>query len=338
MKAWRMYAPHEVRLDEMEAQPVGEGCVKIKVLSSALSLTDTLIYNGDIEVPYPLILGRQGVGLVTEVGDAVTTLARGNRVVIDPYASCHACSACKAGKPYDCEKKLSFGYDEDGFMRDFAVVNADDVHALPDRVKDSDAVFLEHIAMAVNTVSKLDIEKGEHLVIVGASVIGIIMAQVAIYYQAVPILVDMRQDRLDTAAALGIYYTVNSVDTDPYKKIFSLTGGRMAEAVAYMSSAKMPLQRSIDYAGKGGRMAIVGWSNVGYELGANLSAVLNKQMTVTGISGSAKNLPTAINMLANKTVSVAPLISKEIPFDEVESCLAEQAQHPDKYVKVIVKI
>lgn len=337
MKAWRVYEPGVLRLDDMDSQPVGENCVKIKLLAASVSLSDVDVFDGKLKADYPIILGRHGVGMVTEVGEGVQTLSRGDKVAASPYACCHACASCLGGRTAECEKALTFGETEDGFMRDFAVVSADDVFAIPDRIEDKDALFLEHIAMAVNTVSKLDLEKGEHIVIVGASITGIILAQVAMYYQAVPVLVDVRADRLELAAKLGVYYTVNSVDTDPYKKIFSLTGGRMAETVAYMAGSNMPFGRSLEYAAKGGRAAIVGWHSFD-DLEAPLSTVMSRRLTVMGVTDTGKNISSAINMLANKTVNVSSLISKEIPFAEAGDYVKEISALPHKYMKVIVKM
>lgn len=338
MKAWRVYEPGKIALDDLDSQTVGEDCVKLKMLSSALSISDLLIYEGKLSTCLPITIGRQGVGLVTEVGSNVVNFERGNRVVIDPRACCHTCSNCKAGKTSECERLLIYGYNEEGFMRDFAIVNSLDIYQLPERVKDNEAIFIEQIALSINAITKLNLEKGEHIVIVGAGVIGMILAQVAIYYQAVPILVDSRADRLDLAGTLGIYYTINSVDTDPYKKIFSLTGGRMAEAVAYVTSSPMPLQRTLDYASNGGRVGIIGWSKVSSDLSASLVGVFEKQLSVFGINNGGKNIPSAINMLANKTVNVAPLISKEIPFLELDKTLKELSDTPNKYIKIAIKM
>lgn len=336
MKAWRVYGPKDLRLDEMDSQPVGSDCVKIKLMHGAITVNDVGVYAGDVKVDYPIILGRHGVGMVTEVGDKVKTLSRGDKVAVAPYACCHACANCLAGKTAECEKALAFGETEDGMLRDFAVVSADDVFNLPDRIDLKDAAFLEHIAMAVNTVSKLDLDKGEHIVIVGADITGIVLAQVAMYYQAVPILVDIRADQLDIASRLGIYYTVNSVDSDPYKKIFMMTGGRMAETVAYCTGT-VPFGRTLDYAAKGGRVAVVGW-HVPDDLKAPLSTVMTRRLTVMGVSDIGRNMSSAINMLANKTVDVAPLISREVAFADVGGIVAEMADAPGKYMKVIINM
>lgn len=339
MKAWRIYDKGVLKCDEMDSQPAGEGCVKLKMLKTAISITDTMLYDGRLNLKTsPMIIGRQGIGMVTEVGKDVTKFQRGNRVVVNPYKSCSVCNNCKTGKSSDCEKLVTYGVEDDGFMRDFAVLSADDVYSLPDRIRDSDAVFLEHIAMAINTVSKLNVEKGEHIVIVGANVVGLIMAQVAIYYQAVPILVDTRQDRLELAESMGVYYTINSVDIDPYKKIFTLTGGKMAEAVAFITTSKMSLVRSLDYAAKCGRVAIVGWVDSKGDLNACLSSVFTHQLTLMGINNGAKYLPSAINMLANKTVDVSRLISKEIDFADVHKYVEEQSAMPNRFMKVVVSL
>lgn len=338
MKAWRVYGAGDLRFESLDSQPVGDECVKIKLLYTAISLTDSLIYGGKIPVSYPLIPGRQGLGMVTETGANVTTTKRGDIVAVSPFLNCGMCQACSAGKPSDCEKLLYFGKDEDGFLRDFAVIPASAALVLPDRVNLKDAIFLEHIATAVNTMIKLNLEKGEHLVIVGASVMGIALAQVAMYYQCVPILVDYRQDRLDIAAQLGVYYTVNTVDSDARKKIFSVTGGRMVEAAAYMLAGEMRFQQCFDYVAKGGRIAMVGWDMTIADVPANLATVVDKGLSIVGVNGPGKSMSSAINMLANKTVSVEKLASREIKLDEVGTYLDEIKENPGKYIKVIVNL
>ncbi len=339
MKAWRIIEPGKLELADLPAKAASGKLVKIKLSYSALSTTDRLVFDGNMEkADFPVTLGRQGVGMVTAAGDEVTNVSRGDRVVADPYIVCGAC-ACRAGRFTECVALKAYGVQEDGFLSDFALVRSDDLFKLPDRVKDQEAVFAGHTALAMNAVSKLNLEKGEHVVIVGATAVGIILAQVAMYYQAVPILVDTRADRLAIAEGLGVYYCVNSVEEDISKKIFSLTGGRMAETLCYLSFGDTQgLNRSLEYVGNCGRVAIVGWAGIKPELPASFYKVFSRQLTVYGVSNGAKMIPAAINMLANKRVETAPLVSREIPFSSVAEALKEQADHPHKYLKVLVKI
>lgn len=316
MKAYRIHSLHSIGVDETDAQPVGENCVKLKNLICGISATDIAVYTGKISAQYPLIPVRQCVGFVSEVGSAVAGLARGNRVVTYPQASCHSCKACKDARFYDCERPNMFGLKEDGFLSDFSVVSADDVYAIPERLKDEEAIYTEHTAMAINVMTRLNVEKGEHIVIVGATSIGIILAQVAMYYQAVPIVVDMREDMLAKARSVGVYYTINTVNEDVGKKILALTGGHMGDACAYFVSSTMPLQNIIDYTAKRGRIALVGRLN-DEELKCNLNGFVEKNLDIVTVTDCGKNYPSAINMLANRTVKVDVLNPRIIAFKDV---------------------
>lgn len=337
MKAWRIYGAGDMRLDELPSQPVGKDCVKIKILKAAITHSDNLIYEGKRSTRFPLILGRHCIAMVSEVGENVKTMARGNKVVVSPFSVCNNCSECNRGMSENCENKLEHGLTEDGFLSDFAVVPACDIYRLPERIDDSEAMFLEHIATSVNIINKLALEKGEHIAIIGATVTGIILAQVAMYYQAVPVLIDLRRDRLDIAESLGVYYCVDTTESDAFKKVFSLTGGRMAEACAYMSAGIVPLTRALEFCCARGRMNI-GISNAEEEITGDMRIVVEKQLALYGESGMGKNMQSAINMLANKNVGVAPLISREISFSEIGSAFAEMAELPEKYTKVIVNM
>jgi threonine dehydrogenase-like Zn-dependent dehydrogenase len=313
--------------------------VKVKLSYSATSHADKLILSGKTEPKIkPVTLGREGVGMVTETGAEVTNVARGDRVVIDPYIFCDSCASCREGKSTSCLDLRAYGMHEDGFLSDFAIVNCGDVFKLPDRVRDDEAVFSSHVALALNIMSKLKPEKGEHIVIMGAGVVGIILAQVAIYYQAVPIVVDTRGDRLKIAEDLGVYYCINSVDEDVYKKIFSLTGGSMSETMCHFSYDDINLAQSLEFLAPGGRLAIAGLSDTKSEISGSFFQIFNHQLSVFGVSNGAKLIPAAINMLANKAVTPRPLISKEISFEEVGDTLADEIAHPQKYVKVLVKM
>ncbi len=337
MKAYRIHSIRSLSLDEMDAQPVGENCVKIKNLMLGVSSTDIAVYSGRIPVQFPIIPVRQCVGFVSETGEAVSGVSRGNRVVAYPQASCHSCKACRDGRYFDCEKPNTFGITDDGFMSDFSVASADDVFVIPDRLKDEEAIFTEHTAIAINVISKLNVEKGEHIVIVGATTVGIILAQVAMYYQAVPIVVDMREEMLAVARQAGVYYTINSVDEDVNKKILGITGGHMADACAYFLSSTMPLNNVFDYTAVHGRVALVGRLN-SEEVKCNLSGLVEKKIDLVTVSDCGKFYPSAINMLANQTVSVGCLPKKIVSFADFPTALEEIAGETDPNEKILVKV
>lgn len=339
MKVWKVYSKEDIRLEELPSQAVEEGCVKIKMTTVPISQSDIMYYSGERGFKEPIIIGRSGVGMVTEVADDVTNVVRGDRVFVESYDTCGVCASCKAGRVNDCEKLGMYGIDRDGFMRDFVVVPAAGIDKLPERIRDEDAIMLQHISAASNIVSKLSLQKGEHLVIVGANVLGIVLAQVAMYHQAVPILVDTRKENLEVASSLGIYYCINSVEDDVKKKILLLTGGRMSETLCYVTASTGSLSRSLELCAKSGRVAITGYeTNQDDDFVSSFKAVLHNQLTVHGINNVAKNIATAINLLANGAVNVAPLITKTASFESVAGEIAQMANFPDKYIRIVIKI
>lgn len=338
MKAYRIHAPHTLKLDEMEALPVGDNCIKLKNLVCGITPEDVAVYEGRVQVKYPIIPLRQCVGFVSEVGANVTGVQRGQRVVTYTQASCHNCRPCKEGHFFDCEKPLLFGVNEDGFLSDFSVVSADDVYTIPDRISDFEAVFIEHIAMALNAMSKLNVEKGDQVVIMGATVEGIILAQLAMYYQAVPIMVDMHEDMLGLAQKAGVYFTVNAVDDNVCKKILALTGGHMASACAYLTGAHMPLQSAWDYTAVHGRVAVIG-KNGGGELNCHLNGMLEKDIDLYTVVDCGKNYSSAINLLANRTVSVDQLYDNVVQFADIQKAYDSLLnESDDSRFKTLIKI
>lgn len=337
MKAWKIINQNEAVMQELPSQKVGEGQVKVKLTRSSIVWSDIAKYDGKID-PSDIIIGTQGVGMVTEVHESVTSVVRGDRVFLGAYKTCGTCNACKSHKNNECEKIVRMGLDADGYMCDFAVVNAELLHKLPERIVDDEAILLQQITTASNIISNLSLQKGEHIVIVGANVLGIILAQVAIYQQAVPIIVDPRKDNLAIAEQLGIYYCIHSVEQDVIKKVKSLTGGRMSETVCHITGTHGSLKMSLELCANNGRAVIAGCGDFTGEFNSSFSSIYKKQLTVRGVNNGAKSITSAINMLVNNAVKVAPLVTKSIELKEVGDIIKDSSEHPDKYLKVVVKI
>lgn len=336
MKAWKASAPDNVVLEHHPAQQVGPGQVKLKMLASAIGDTELMMYQGKFGMKkFPIILGRQGVGMVSEVGEGVTALRRGDRVYVRPQTYCGECSKCTSGRENECEHVRIYGKTIDGLLCDFVIVPADNLYKLPDRVSNDEAVFLELIALAKNTIDTLGVGGGKYIIVSGASCLGLLIAQTAIYYQAIPIVVDVNEERLAIAEKLGIYYTVNVGTEDFRKKIFAITGGKLADAAVYTLPAVLPVQRLFDAVMTGGKAMVTAIESTEREINVNLSFILEKNVTLGMISSVGVNVPAAINMLISSNIKVQPFISK-CPFEEVDEYLEKCSFDPSQYMFLIV--
>src|SRR6185436_10981402 len=117
--------------------------------------TDLHILKGDVPaVTDGRILGHEGVGMITEVGAAVTSLAVGDRVIISCISSCGLCSYCRQGLPSHCLNSEGtsgigwiFGHLIDGTQAEYVRVPFAEtsLHKLPKGVSDEAAVMLSDI-------------------------------------------------------------------------------------------------------------------------------------------------------------------------------------------------
>ena len=156
---------------------------------------DFLTYQGDTRIEYPIIPGRVAIGKIAETsGENAFGYERGMKVYLHSTVNCGACFKCSEGDYKHCTSFKIAGKTCDGFLRDFAIMDNNDVSVLPSSVSESEALFIDHVAICNRIIDSINLEKGEHVVIVGGDILGIILAQLIIYYQGVPILVDNNND------------------------------------------------------------------------------------------------------------------------------------------------
>jgi Zn-dependent alcohol dehydrogenase len=92
--------------DRLEVGRPGPTEVKVKIEAAGVCHSDLSVIDGTIPWKAPSVLGHEGAGIVTEIGDAVRTVKVGDHVVIATLASCGACRACSTGHPTWCVRTL----------------------------------------------------------------------------------------------------------------------------------------------------------------------------------------------------------------------------------------
>ncbi len=87
---------------ELEAPRATE--VEVAITAAGVCGSDLHVLRGDWDVPMPVVLGHEGAGVVTAVGEAVTDLAAGDHVVLSWVPQCGECRQCQLGRPWQCER------------------------------------------------------------------------------------------------------------------------------------------------------------------------------------------------------------------------------------------
>mgnify|MGYP004646864375 FL=1 len=329
MESWKINHLGKINLTYEELS--AEGKVKVKVSKALLDNTDLNLLKGEGN-RYPITPSHIAIGNVSEEYPELG-LKFGEKVLLSPYL---ASGVSHDRKVYIAPNVDVMGIDCDGFLKDFVAINRENVYILPDSVSETEALFVENIALGVKIFSDLDIEKGETVVIIGGSSLGILLCQLAIYYQTIPILIDTDDERLSIATDMGVYYTVNPREADVLGQILSFTSGRMADFVVYDPNTDTPLQPAMQYCRKQGKIAIVGHKKT--KATVELSKLLANQLQLIGINNGYDEIATAINLLATKSIDPSFIQAKTIEFEDVGEAIEEYVIYPNADTNVIVNV
>jgi alcohol dehydrogenase len=209
----------------------------VRIDTSTICGTDLHILKGDVpEVEPGRILGHEAVGTVTEVGDAVTTLEPGDRVLVSCITSCGRCRFCKEGRYGLCTGGGGwiFGHLIDGLQAEYARVPFADtsVYKLPPDLTDEQVVFLADILPTAYEVGVLAgcVEPGDTIAIVGAGPIGLAAVMTAKLLTPGRIVVlDVADTRLEKAREFSADVTINNGRSDAVAEVMELTEGLGAD-------------------------------------------------------------------------------------------------------------
>ncbi|OGO22076.1 MAG: hypothetical protein A2144_09430 [Chloroflexi bacterium RBG_16_50_9] len=244
MKAWRIDATGEMRLDEVPMPEIKAGWVLIKVRMLQPSITEVDHLRGLragtavktkklLEEKGPLqLLGHEFCGEVVEVGEGVGNVKPGDRVFYWRRAPCCQCALCRSGHEELCCKGGLMGLDIPGCLAEYTLLPGGSIARLPDSISDSEATTMQPLMGITSTVSVTGIEMGDNIVILGQGSMGLNVTQVSQFCGAGKIIVvDVRDEALDFASRFGASLVINASKMDPVKAVLEATGGVGADIV-----------------------------------------------------------------------------------------------------------
>ncbi|MHA7190719.1 S-(hydroxymethyl)mycothiol dehydrogenase [Arthrobacter sp. MDT2-16] len=225
----------------------GPGEALVDILTCGVCHTDLHYKQGGINDEFPFLLGHEATGVVSAVGDDVTTVAPGDRVILNWRAVCGECRACRRGEPQYCfdthnaTQKMTL---EDGTVLSPALgIGAFAEKTLVaagqctkvDPAADAAAVGLlgcgvmAGIGAAINTGN---VSRGDSVAVIGCGGVGIAAVAGAKLAGATTIIaVDIDDRKLELAKGLGATHVLNSKEEDPVEAVRALTGGNGADVV-----------------------------------------------------------------------------------------------------------
>ncbi len=318
MKGWLVNNDGEFVAEELVNEDLNEGAntVKVKIKKALVTVADVLRYTGEYDCKNT-VLGSTGVGIIAQdmPSDSIFSLKKGARVYVTPYKNCKECIYCKNNDKSRCADILVAGEDYDGFLKEFVDVDASSIFAIPEHVSDKSALFIETVSLCLNIIDRLSIQKGEHVLILGADNFGIILAQILKYYQSIPILIDNDEDRINLAKDCGIYYSLSN-EYNRLNEVLQITNGKLAPKVVYALDSKIPLKQAFALAGYNAQIAISGMgkhSNI-----VSFTPAIKKDLNLCFVNTGYGNTEASINLIANGAIDLTKFDIKNAPFEECD--------------------
>ncbi|SDO73280.1 zinc-dependent alcohol dehydrogenase family protein [Pseudomonas jinjuensis] len=219
----------EERPDPQLQQP---GDAVVRLVKTTLCGTDLHIIKGDVPTCEPgRILGHEGIGVVEQVGAAVSQFKPGDRVLISCISSCGKCDFCRKGMTSHCRTGgWILGHLIDGTQAEkVRIPHADtSLYHIPSGVEEEAMVMLSDILPTGFECGVLNgrVQPGGSVAIVGAGPVGLAALLTAQFYSpARIIMIDLDDNRLEVARRFGASDCLNAGDGQLVEKVMALTGG-----------------------------------------------------------------------------------------------------------------
>lgn len=278
------------------------------------------------------VLGHEFVGKVVDAGAGVRRVKVGDRVVIAPRLYCGVCRYCRRGMFNQCEDYRTLGIHADGGLAPFCVAPERAAFVINKDVPVEDAVFSEVLSCVLDGTTRVPIQPGETVAILGAGPVGLLFAMLYRASGAGKIIVgDIAPFRLEFAAQHGADLTINTKDQDAETVVREATE-LGADVVVDAVGSLMPL--AIKLARRSGRVILFGLQQ--YALPPVSQYLITRHtLTVYGAFVGSNTFPLVVQMLESGKVRPSELITHRLPAMEVAKGI--DAMRAGETMKVIVE-
>ena len=219
----------------------------VRVTLTSICSSDLHIKHGAVERAKPgVIVGHEFVGVVEEIGTAVTKLTVGQRVAASVETFCGECDFCRHERVNNCTDPnggWALGCRIDGGQAEYVRVPYADngLTPIPDGVTDEAAIFAGDILSTGFWAAEIaDISAGDTVAVLGAGPTGLCTLMCTrLYSPAKTIVVDVDDERMALAKKQGLAdVCLNPLRCDVEREVLRLTNGRGADATLEVAGGK----------------------------------------------------------------------------------------------------
>jgi threonine dehydrogenase-like Zn-dependent dehydrogenase len=283
------------------------------------------------KAPAGIIIGHEGVGVVTATGPAVKGLTPGDRVVIANRLTCGQCAYCRRGLDNQCTDYQTIGTTIDGAFAPYLVAPARALWKIDPTVPQDDAALFEPLACVVGAVKRAPLQPGDNVAIIGGGPMGLLFALV---YRALGagqvIVLDMAPYRLEFAQELGFAAVDVSAEDAPaaVKRLTGLGADIVVDAVGNQLGVAVQLAR------RGGQVVLFGLRPHDNPP-INQYTITRYDLTVHGTFVGLHPFAQTIQLLESRLVQPSVLVTHRLPL--VQLAEGVELMRTQRAMKVLIQ-
>jgi alcohol dehydrogenase len=294
----------------------------VKIIKTTICGTDLHILKGDVPTCVPgRILGHEGVGVVDEIGAAVTAFHVGDHVIVSCISSCGKCDYCRRGMYSHCvDGGWVLGNKIDGTQAEYVRIPFADtsLYHVPAGSDEEALVMLSDILPTGFECGVLNgkVQPGSTVAIVGAGPIGLAALLTAQFYSpAEIIMIDLDDNRLQLSTRFGATGVINNKDGEAVEKIMKMTGGRGVDTAIEAVGVPASFLTCEDIVAPGGIIANVGVHGVKADL--HLERLWDRNIAITTRLVDTATTPMLLKTVQSRRIDPKQLITHHFRLEQI---------------------
>lgn len=346
MKAAVFVEPGRIVLEDKPIPKVGPRDALLRVTTTTICGTDIHILKGEYPVAKGRIIGHEPVGVIEELGSAVTGYKVGQRVIAGAITPCGQCHSCLDGFQSQCGGKPMGGWrlgnTIDGCQAEYVLIPdaMANLAPIPDNLTDEQVLMCPDImSTGFAGAERGGIRIGDAVAVFAQGPIGLCATVGARLRGASTIFtVDGLNERLTVSRTLGADQTINFKDQDPVSAIREATGGRGVDVAIEALGTQSTLESCLRVLRPGGVLSSLGVYSGKLHLPEDaFAAGLGDHSIVTSLCpGGKERMRRLMNILESGRADLRPLVTHRFKLDQIEEAYDLFANQRDGVLKIAI--
>ncbi len=332
----------QIEIATVERQPPPPGYVVVQVKQSGICGSDLHSYFGRWNQSHSFAHGHETCGVVTTVGEGVTNVQVGDRVVIECFSHCGDCLYCRTGHYNQCLERKGVSHEQHGGFAEYTTAHASALFKIPKSMSDEEGALVEPLAVGVRALAQAAATHQDRVMIIGGGTIGLMCLAVAKANGVKETLITVKYpQQAAVARALGADQIISVVDEDVRAVVAERTDGLGMDVVIETVGGAAQFNDALAMVRKRGRIVLV----AGYHgpLEVDLARLVWAEPVVTGsncygYSGLQKDFDVAIELIATGKVDVTKLVTHHFGLDGIAEAFRISADKQFGAVKVHIQM